>query len=214
MNQEAFESRNTGGSHAGKCLDVAPNHSSPGCPIHPSLAISNLALAFQSSHIDDFRGAVEWHVHQRCHPSRGGCASCRREPLPLCPAGFIDVDVRVHQPGKQNVVTKIVQSRNGRHFIPSTNTHNVLVLHQQGGGDDSLRCQHTGGTKCVCHTVFTFVARGGVEQVEGAFHTKPGIPAPCHCSGDRKCTRWNGRAVRRGDRARRPHRGRGRQLGY
>jgi tRNA(Arg) A34 adenosine deaminase TadA len=83
------------------------------------------------------------------------------------------VHVRVDKAGEQNVIAEIVQARDGRHFVPPTDARDAFAIYQESGGGESLGREHAGGTERVCHTVFTFAAGGGVEQVNAGSAPNP-----------------------------------------
>ena len=171
VDEEAFESRHAGGGQGSERVDVAAHYAAPRGPIYPGLAARGLALAFEGRNIDDLRGAVERHVDQGGHSTGGRGAGCGGEALPFGAAGLVDMHMRVHQSGEQHIVAEVVQARDGRHLIPSADTGNTFVLDQHGRGREAAGRKHPGGPKGVCHTVFTFAARGGLEQVERAHGT-------------------------------------------
>ena len=189
VDQEAFESRHAGRGQGSQRVDVAAHYAAPGGPVHPGLAARGLALAFQGRHIDDLRRAVERHVDKRGHSAGGGGACCRRKAFPVRAARLVDMHMRVHQSGQQYIIAEVVEARDRRHFIPSADTGNAFVLDQHSGGREASGREHAGGSEGVCHTVFTFAARGGLEQVERAPRTQPGISAPRHRAGHGECAR-------------------------
>ena len=63
--------------------------------------------------VDDGRGGVEGHVDEGGDPARRRRASARVETLPRLAAGFVEVDVDVHQPGGDDEVGVVDHLRRG-----------------------------------------------------------------------------------------------------
>ena len=63
-------------------------------------------LTCQRGDVDRRRDAVQRHVDDRGDAARRGRPGGRGEPLPLGPAGLVDVHVGVHQPGQQHLVRR------------------------------------------------------------------------------------------------------------
>ena len=98
MNEEALESRRARGRQTFNVLLVVAHYTAPRHPVHPALAGRGFAFCFECIHGRRGRQTVERHVHQQRIATRGGRAGRRPESFPFGPPGFVDVDVRVHQP--------------------------------------------------------------------------------------------------------------------
>ena len=138
MNEEALEARNTGSSEGQQSGGVAAHHSTPSRPIHPGTSSGRGALGVQSPRVGGLGHTVQGHIHKRCDSAECRGSRGRRKTLPLGSAGIIDMNVRVHQAGKQDIFAKIVKLRGLRHVAPGTHLGDPLVLNQQGCRSESL----------------------------------------------------------------------------
>jgi hypothetical protein len=73
------------------------------------MASGRIPLGFKSG--DSSRGwqTVERHIYQECITAGGSGPRCGLEPLPVCTSRIVDVNVSVHQAGKNCGIAEIVQ---------------------------------------------------------------------------------------------------------
>ncbi len=109
MNQEALESQH---SRSGQGLDVILiifDHAAPRRPIDPALSPRCFTFCLEGGNVGRRRQAVERHIDQHGVATRRGSASRGAETFPIRPARLVDVEMRIHQPGKDRRVAKVMR---------------------------------------------------------------------------------------------------------
>ena len=131
---------------------VLAGQSAPRRPVDPALAGSGDSLGFERSYRRGFRKTIQGHIHQR-GISAGGCgASGGREALPFRSAWFVDVHMRIHQPGQEHQVAECVQQRFARGVSGVAHRLDAPLLDHDRGRPHALRSDHPAGDKSLCHT--------------------------------------------------------------
>src|SRR6266404_2058534 len=149
MNEEAFESRHTRGRQTLDMLLVVAHNSAPRHPVHTALAARGFAFCFECGNGCRRWQTVKWHVHkQRVTTGCSGACRCS-ESFPFRPPGFIDVDVRVHQPRQNGPSTKICYGSLRRQLILRNNIKDSPVLDEHSRRLNSVRRHHASREKCL-----------------------------------------------------------------
>ena len=107
VNEKTLETRDAGGCQVFDVLLVVAYNSAPRHPVHLALIVRGLAFCFECSDRRRCRQTVEWHVHEQRAAAGCGGPGGRPESLPFRAPGFVDVDVRVHQPRQNGGLAKV-----------------------------------------------------------------------------------------------------------
>src|SRR6267378_2012971 len=138
VNEEAFESRNARGRQTFNVLLVVAHNSAPGRPVHMAQAARGFALRFECGYRRRRWQAIERHVHkQRAATSRGG-PSRRPESFPFRPTGFVDVDMRIHQPRQNGSLAKVRYGNMRGQLIRCKNIEDSSVFDEHSRRFDSV----------------------------------------------------------------------------
>ncbi len=101
-----------------------------------------MRLASESLRIHCLGNAVQRHIDKSGDPASGSGPCGGPESLPFRSTRFVDVNVRVHQARKQQVVAEVVQVDGGRDLFPVADLGDLLAFHDQGCGPESLGGQN------------------------------------------------------------------------
>ena len=147
MDQKAFESKHTGRREGFDICLIVMDHATPRRPIYPALAMRCGTLRFECSDRRRRREAVQRHVHQQRVASCRRGAGCGLETFPLGSSGLVDVNVRIHQPGKNRASPKSCGSWLSGTCRYWDNGLNLFSFHQYGCRLDAFRGDYSPGNE-------------------------------------------------------------------
>ena len=145
MDQKTFEA---GDACVGEGLDVervVGDNAAPGEPIDAGAALRGGALCFEGGDVGGGGNAIQRHVDEESVATGGGGARGGFEAFPIGAAGFVDVDVRIHQARKNGSVAKIVGLRVGRDLIGRDYVEDFVTIDEECGGANTVGRHYTAG---------------------------------------------------------------------
>ncbi len=145
-------------------LGIAAHDAAPCSPIHPSFPLRSASLGLQRIHINGLGRAIQRHVHKRGDAARRSGLRRGGKALPLCSAGFVDMNMSVYQAGQKDQVAKVEQLRRLRNLIPTADGGDMLMLHDDDGWRETLRRQNASRAKYLCH-LLTLAIQGDGGRV-------------------------------------------------
>src|SRR5579864_2294597 len=116
MNQETLEPANTRFRECFNIILVSLYDSTPSGPIHRTFRRSRAPLGLEGNLVRRSWDAIERHVDD-CRVPTGRCGlRCRLKSFPAGAARFVDVNMRVHQPGQQRGIPEVLALEINRYF--------------------------------------------------------------------------------------------------
>lgn len=109
--KEALEANDASLNHIAQFVGIARNHSTPEGDIDEDLATGCVDLRSQVGHARRRWNGIQWHIADGGEASGSGSLRSRVKSLPFRSARFVDVDMRIDQPGHHDQITEIVHLR-------------------------------------------------------------------------------------------------------
>jgi hypothetical protein len=139
VDQKAFEPTNACSSESFDVTLVIVDDPAPRRPIDAASALCSRTLGLKRSDSRSRGKAVQGHIDKQCVSTCRRSSCCSFESLPLCATGIVDMQVRIHEPGKNGPFAEIMDFIiPGGHLIRGDNSLDLLSLNQYGGRANSV----------------------------------------------------------------------------